>query len=89
MRAESPPEFTSSEPERIGAATHAVLRHARLDPDSGRAGVDYLAKHLFAFKVPTLQNVAVTTPHTARPHRYDVATGSAGKPMQPKTIAAR
>ncbi len=58
-----PPEFTSSEPEIIGAATLPVLRNARLDPDSGRAGVDHLAEHLFAFKVPTLRNVAVTAPY--------------------------
>ena len=58
-----PPEFTSSEPEIIGAATHAVLRHAQLDPDSGRAGVDHLREHLFAFKVPTLRNAALTAPY--------------------------
>ncbi|MEO7039599.1 MAG: hypothetical protein ABI446_09080 [Gemmatimonadaceae bacterium] len=38
-------------------------RTARLDPDSGRAGVDHLAEHLFAFKVSTLRNVAVTAPY--------------------------
>jgi cytochrome c peroxidase len=58
-----PPAFTTSEPEVIGAATHAVLRRAQLDPDSGRAGVDHLREHLFAFKVPTLRNAAVTAPY--------------------------
>jgi cytochrome c peroxidase len=58
-----PPEFTSSEPEIIGVATRATLAHARLDPDSGRAGVDHIPEHRFAFKVPTLRNVALTAPY--------------------------
>lgn len=58
-----PPAFTTSEPEIIGAVTHAVLRHAQVDPDSGRAGVDHLREHLFAFKVPTLRNIALTAPY--------------------------
>jgi cytochrome c peroxidase len=58
-----PPEFTTSEPEIIGALAHAGARHPQLDPDSGRAGVDHVAEHLFAFKVPTLRNVALTAPY--------------------------
>jgi len=58
-----PPEFTSSEPEIIGVATRATLSHAHLDPDSGRAGVDHIPEHRFAFKVPTLRNIARTAPY--------------------------
>jgi cytochrome c peroxidase len=58
-----PPEFTSSEPEIIGVATRATLKHAQLDPDSGRAGVDHIPEHRFAFKVPTLRNIALTAPY--------------------------
>ena len=58
-----PPEFTSSEPEIIGVLERAVMPHARIDPDSGRAGIDHLPEHLFAFKVPTLRNIAVTAPY--------------------------
>jgi cytochrome c peroxidase len=58
-----PPEFTSSEPEIIGVATRATLSRARLDPDSGRAGVDHIPEHRFAFKVPTLRNIARTAPY--------------------------
>jgi cytochrome c peroxidase len=58
-----PPEFTSSEPEIVGALARTTMRHARIDPDSGRAGIDHLAEHLYAFKVPTLRNVAVTAPY--------------------------
>jgi cytochrome c peroxidase len=58
-----PPEFTSSEPEIIGALARTTMRHPRLDPDSGRAGIDHLAEHLYAFKVPTLRNVELTAPY--------------------------
>lgn len=58
-----PPEFTSSEPEIIGVPARAATSHAVLDPDSGRAGVDHVPEHRFAFKVPTLRNVAVTAPY--------------------------
>jgi cytochrome c peroxidase len=58
-----PPELTSSEPEIIGVPAGAVLKHATLDPDSGRARIDHVAEHLFAFKVPTLRNIARTAPY--------------------------
>jgi cytochrome c peroxidase len=58
-----PPEFTSSEPEIVGALARTTMRHPRIDPDSGRAGIDHLAEHLYAFKVPTLRNAAVTAPY--------------------------
>ena len=58
-----PPDFTGSEPEIIGVPVRAALAHARLDPDSGRAGVDHIPEHRFAFKVPTLRNVALTAPY--------------------------
>ncbi len=40
-----PPEFTSSEPEIIGVLERAVMPHAKIDPDSGRAGIDHLPEH--------------------------------------------
>ena len=58
-----PPGFTSAEPEIIGAPTRPVLHGAQLDPDSGRAGIDHVAEHVYAFKVPTLRNVALTAPY--------------------------
>jgi len=58
-----PPDFASSEGEIIGVPERAVTSGARLDPDSGRGGVDHLPEHLFAFKVPTLRNVALTAPY--------------------------
>ncbi|MEP6619987.1 MAG: cytochrome c peroxidase [bacterium] len=48
-----PPEFASSEPEIIGVP----------DADQGRAAVDHQEVHRFAFRVPTLRNVALTAPY--------------------------
>ena len=59
----APPLFASSEGEIIGVPERAVTSGARLDPDSGRGRVDQLPEHLFAFKVPSLRNVALTSPY--------------------------
>jgi cytochrome c peroxidase len=58
-----PPEFTHSELEIVGVPRRAVAAHARIDPDSGRANVDHALAHQFAFRVPTLRNVALTAPY--------------------------
>jgi len=58
-----PPDFVGSEPEIIGVPEQPVVRGARLDPDPGRGGVDHEATHRFAFRVPTLRNVALTAPY--------------------------
>jgi cytochrome c peroxidase len=59
----APPDLVRSEPEIIGVPVRDVARGAAIDPDSGRAGVDHVAEHLHAFKVPTLRNVARTAPY--------------------------
>ncbi len=59
----APPGFLSSEGEIIGVPSAAVTHGARLDPDSGRGGFDRMPIHLFAFKVPTLRNIALTAPY--------------------------
>ena len=59
----APPLFVLSEGEIIGAPDRPVTRDARLDPDSGQGRVDRLGEHLFAFKVPTLRNIALTAPY--------------------------
>jgi cytochrome c peroxidase len=59
----APPDLVRSEPEIIGVPVRDVARGAAIDPDSGRAGVDHIAEHLHAFKVPTLRNVARTAPY--------------------------
>lgn len=58
-----PPDFVISEPEIIGVPERPAARHARLDPDPGRAGVDHEPTHGAAFKVPTLRNIALTAPY--------------------------
>ena len=39
------------------------MHRARLDPDSGRGGFDHVVVHRYAFKVPTLRNVALLAPY--------------------------
>ncbi len=58
-----PPEFQTSEPEVIGVPEHADLARAKLDPDRGRGAIDRIAMNTFAFKVPTLRNIALTAPY--------------------------
>jgi cytochrome c peroxidase len=58
-----PPDFVSSEPEIIGVTERPLSRHARLDPDPGRGGVDNEPTHRGAFKVPTLRNISRTAPY--------------------------
>jgi cytochrome c peroxidase len=55
-----PPEFATSEPEIIGVP---VRGRTVVDADVGRAGVDQMEQHRFAFRVPTLRNVARTAPY--------------------------
>jgi cytochrome c peroxidase len=58
-----PPAYVTTDPEIIGVPEQPVLRDARLDPDPGRAAIDRVPSHRFAFKVPTVRNAAVTGPY--------------------------
>ena len=57
----APPNFTDSEAEVLGVPTTPAAR--RLDPDLGRYAHTQLAPLRFAFKTPTLRNVALTAPY--------------------------
>ena len=57
-----PPSFTTSEPEII-LSPRSPLHRNTVDADPGRFAVDHVAEHRFAFRVPTLRNVAVTAPY--------------------------
>lgn len=57
-----PPMFTESEVEVIGVPV-STRRNARLDPDRGAGASDLAPLHDFAFKTPTVRNVAVTAPY--------------------------
>lgn len=59
----TPPTLFEAEPEVIGVPATTSRRHAAIDPDSGRYKVRRIDQHLFAFKTPTLRNVALTAPY--------------------------
>jgi len=56
-----PPGFYDSEFEVIG--TPADSRNTALDPDSGRYNFTKYKEQAFAFKTPTVRNVALTAPY--------------------------
>lgn len=58
-----PPTYQEAEVEVLGVPATPVIRGARIDPDSGRFRVTRAEPHLFAFKTPTLRNVALTAPY--------------------------
>jgi cytochrome c peroxidase len=57
----APPDFTKAEAEILGVP--AVKDKAILDTDSGRYHVHKIALYRFAFKTPTLRNIALTAPY--------------------------
>jgi len=59
----TPPMFVEAEPEVIGVPARLARRGAVIDPDSGRFNVRRIDLHLFAFKTPTLRNIALTAPY--------------------------
>ena len=58
-----PPDFKAGEPEIIGATANTNFREPKLDPDLGRGAVELVEVNRFAFKVPTLRNIALTAPY--------------------------
>lgn len=56
-----PPMFTHTESEVIG--TPADKAFSKVDNDEGRYAIYQLAEFKFAFKTPTLRNVAATAPY--------------------------
>lgn len=58
-----PPVFERAEQEVVGVPVAPVWRDARIDPDTGRIVITRAPMHRFAFKTPTVRNVAVTAPY--------------------------
>lgn len=58
-----PPWLTKSESEVIGVPEKPVWENAKIDPDSGRFVINKLEPLLYAFKTPTVRNVANTGPY--------------------------
>ena len=56
-----PPMFTSTESEVIGSPSDKVF--SGIDSDKGRYGIREIEELRFAFKTPTLRNIALTAPY--------------------------
>lgn len=56
-----PPSFSDSEYEVIGTAFDSSERS--LDGDSGRFCITHIPEQLYAFKTPTIRNIALTAPY--------------------------
>jgi cytochrome c peroxidase len=57
------PAFANTEGEVLGVPTRPVLSHAQIDPDQGRYFYNKIDQLKYAFKTPTLRNVAKTAPY--------------------------
>jgi cytochrome c peroxidase len=59
----TPPRFLNTEAEVLGVATKPVLTNVVLDSDLGRYGLNQYDQYKYAFKTPTLRNIALTAPY--------------------------
>jgi cytochrome c peroxidase len=58
-----PPMYQRSELEVLGVPARATTAGARVDPDPGRFGISRAEPHRYAFRTPSLRNVALTAPY--------------------------
>ena len=58
-----PPRYYYTESEVIGTPQKNVKQNAAIDIDEGRFAITGLPMHKYAFKTPTLRNVALTAPY--------------------------
>jgi cytochrome c peroxidase len=58
-----PPRYYYTESEVIGTPQKNVKQNASIDIDEGRFAITGLPMHKYAFKTPTLRNVALTAPY--------------------------
>lgn len=58
-----PPQYIESESEVLGVPDQADLKAARLDQDSGKAGIIPADVLVHAFKTPTIRNAAISAPY--------------------------
>jgi cytochrome c peroxidase len=59
----TPPHYEKTESEIIGVPRRPKIAHAQLDTDLGKFNTYQKALHRFAFKTPTVRNVALTAPY--------------------------
>ncbi len=58
-----PPMYREAEVEVLGTPSRALTVNATIDPDEGRFRLTRAAPHRYAFKTPSLRNVALTSPY--------------------------
>ncbi|AKD56566.1 cytochrome-c peroxidase [Spirosoma radiotolerans] len=58
-----PPHYEKTESEIIGVPRQRKTQHAELDTDQGKYNTYQKTRHRFAFKTPTVRNVALTAPY--------------------------
>ena len=58
-----PPTYRKAEVEVLGTPSRAVTANATIDPDLGRYRLTRAEPHRYAFKTPSLRNVALTAPY--------------------------
>ncbi len=58
-----PPMYQKSEVEVLGTPLRPDTVRARIDPDEGRFRITRSEPHRFAFRTPSLRNVALTAPY--------------------------
>lgn len=58
-----PPMYQKSEVEVLGVPTRPVTAGGRIDPDVGRQRIAGAAPNRYAFRTPSLRNVALTAPY--------------------------
>jgi cytochrome c peroxidase len=58
-----PPMYQRSELEVLGVPVRDVAQRGTIDPDVGRHALSRAAPHRYAFRTPTLRNIALTAPY--------------------------
>jgi cytochrome c peroxidase len=58
-----PPMYQKSEVEVLGVPSRAVTANARVDADVGRYRLTRAEPHRYAFRTPSIRNVALTAPY--------------------------
>lgn len=58
-----PPYYMETEAEILGVPAHPDTTNATLDPDEGKFRLRQAVTEKFAFKTPTLRNIALTAPY--------------------------
>lgn len=58
-----PPWYNKTESEVIGVPTYFPATNSQIDPDPGRYAINQIDELKFAFKTPTVRNIALTAPY--------------------------